>query len=236
MARMLTERKKMPKHPYMVKSIVTTTLQDAICQKYGVEMFDTLTGFKWLCGKMREMEQNHPEKSFLFATEESFGYLTHDEVRDKDGIAPLAVIAEMALTYQQNNMDLIDALDELYTEFGFYHESQLSLDYFGIEGADKIIRIMQSFRKNPPKEILGEKIKTIEDYEPGFKGLPSSDVLAFEFAAGHKLFLRPSGTEPKIKFYLMLIEKNGTLAENKVKAATKSEHFIKWIREYCEKI
>jgi phosphoglucomutase len=234
----LSERKKqnrLPQNSYVVKTIVTTPLQDTIAKSFGVEVYNTLTGFKWICGKMNELERTHPEKEFLFGTEESFGYLSHTYARDKDGVTSVALMAEIALFYKLQNLNLFEALDKIYEEFGFSHESLLSLDYFGIEGTDKISRIMKTFRQYNDSVMLDNKIAEKKDYLSPATGLPSSDVLGFFFESGDQLFLRPSGTEPKIKFYIMIQERIGTLAEKKSKALLKTEKFLTYIRTLAEK-
>ena len=243
----LSEQQRMPANPYCLKTIVTTELQSKIAAHYGVAIENTLTGFKWLCGRMRDIENNQPKRNFVFATEESFGYLNHANVRDKDGIAPLALLAEMALCYQLKNMTLVDALDELYQKFGLHYESLLNLNYYGAQGAQKIEQIMIRFRESNFKELCGEKISSVEDYQTQILtslkdgktssiNLPKSNVLCYNFASGDRLCLRPSGTEPKIKFYLLLQERGENLAENKLKAKAKSDRFINYIKDFCDKV
>jgi phosphoglucomutase len=233
----LSERKKqnrLPKNGYVVKTIVTTPLQDTIGKSFGVEVYNTLTGFKWICGKMNELEKSHPEKEFLFGTEESFGYLSHTYARDKDGVTSVALMAEIALFYKLQNLNLFEALDKIYEEFGFSHETLLSLDYFGIEGTAKIARIMKLFRSYNESSMLSNKIAEKKDYLSPSTGLPASDVLGFFFENGDQLFLRPSGTEPKIKFYIMIQERSGSLAEKKAKALLKTEHFLTYLKALTE--
>ncbi len=242
----LAEQGRLPENAYTLKTIVTTELQSAIAKHYGVTVENTLTGFKWLCGKMRDIENNSPERNFLFATEESFGYLNHQNVRDKDGVAPIALLAEMTLWYQRREMTLIDALNELYQKFGYYDETLLCLNYYGAEGADKIVRIMEAFRNSKERAICGETINSIEDYNAGtiryIEGrgpttidLPKSNVLGYQFKSGHKLLLRPSGTEPKIKFYLLLKFPVAELEASKNTAKSKSDEIIKFIKDFSDK-
>ena len=235
----LNEKKKqnkLSKNSYFVKTIVTTPLQDTIAKSFGVEVYNTLTGFKWICGKMNELEKTHPEKEFVFATEESFGYLSHNFARDKDGVSSVSVMAEVALYYKLQNLNLFQALDKIYEEYGFSHETLLSLDYFGIEGTEKIARIMKTFRSFNEPTMLGYKISEKKDYLATEKtGLPSSDVLGFFFENGDQVYLRPSGTEPKIKFYIMIQETSGALADKKLKALAKTEQFLNYIKELAEK-
>jgi phosphoglucomutase len=235
---MLSEMKnagKLTGENYVVKSIVTTPLLDTIAQSYGVEVFNTLTGFKWICGKMNELEKTAPQKKFIFGTEESFGYLMHTFARDKDGVSSVSQMAEVALFYKLQGMNLLDALDKIYSEFGFSREDLLSLDYFGIEGQEKISRIMAYFRNFSDNTILGNKISKIKDYSVGIEGLPKSNVLGFFFEDGNQVYLRPSGTEPKIKFYIMIQEKNGSLADKKSMAESKATKFLEYFKTASEK-
>jgi phosphoglucomutase len=235
----LSEKKrqnKLSKNSYFVKTIVTTPLQDVIAKSFGVEVYNTLTGFKWICGKMNELEKSHPEKEFVFATEESFGYLSHTYARDKDGVSSVSNMAEVALYYKLQGLNLFEALDKIYEEYGFSNESLLSLDYFGIEGTEKIARIMKTFRNYNDNTMRGNTITEKKDYlETSKTGLPSSDVLGFFFENGDQLYLRPSGTEPKIKFYIMIQERVGTLPEKKSKALAKNEKFLTYIKDIAEK-
>lgn len=245
----LKEQNRLPSKCHMVKTIVTTPMLDLLAQKYQVEVSNTLTGFKWICKEMGEIEKQSLDlkipNQFLFATEESFGYMHHNYVRDKDAISSLGLMAEIALWYKLKGLNLSEGLDKIYQEFGYYHESLLSLDYFGKEGAEKINRIMEFFRKSNLNSWCGEKITGIEDYQEQFSEnvqsgerkkikLPQSNVLGFSFEKGHRLYLRPSGTEPKIKFYTMIFWADGTLKEKKEKAKTKALEFENLIREKAQ--
>jgi len=241
----LTKSGKMPSNPYFVKTIVTTPLQDQIAKSFGVETFNTLTGFKWICGKMNQLEKTNPEKNFVFATEESFGYLNHEFVRDKDGVSSITLLSEICLHYKLQGMDLVDGLDKIYEEYGFSSETLLNLNYFGKEGSEKISRIMDNFRGYSEKTFCGEEISYLEDYSTGESksftdskvsklDLPSSNVLGFNFTNGTKVYMRPSGTEPKIKFYIMIQEKEGSLEEKKQKANQKTQEFLDYIKEQAD--
>lgn len=234
----LSQKKKLgtlPKDGYFVKTIVTTPLQDTIASAFGIKTFNTLTGFKWICGKMNEMERLHPESEFLFATEESFGYLSHNFARDKDGVTSVTLMAEIALFYKLQGLNLVEALDKIYEEFGFSAETLLSLDYFGIEGADKIKRIMKTFREYSEKNLVGNDISEIKDYLKDGTGLPKSDVIGFFLKGGNQVYLRPSGTEPKIKFYIMIQEREGSLAAKKAEAKKKTDAILEYIKGVCDK-
>ncbi len=233
---------KLPKNPFIIKTIVTSELLTSIAKSFGVEVYNTLTGFKWICAKLNQLD----ESGFLFATEESFGYLNHPFVRDKDGVNSVALMAEVALWNKMKGMDLVEALDEIYNKYGYSQEALLSLDYFGKEGQEKIQRIMDFFRKNPTLKILDEEIECIEDYQLGIVSnisngttskldYPKSNVLGLNFKSKNKIYLRPSGTEPKIKFYLMIVEKEGTLPEKKQKAFEKIEKLQNFLKESSER-
>ncbi|MBA2403435.1 MAG: phospho-sugar mutase [Bdellovibrionales bacterium] len=230
-----TELKTLPPNSLVVKSIVTSPIQNAIVESFGGTVMDTLTGFKWMAGLIRELEEKKSKYNFVFASEESFGYMPHCECRDKDGVSSVALMSEVALYFKMQGKNLIEALDEIYTAYGFYYESLLSLDYEGQAGGHKISRIMEYFRQFPDTHFAGEKIASKEDYELALN-LPKSNVLSFTFENGNKLFLRPSGTEPKIKFYVMVRETEGDLATKKISALKKVKTIEDKILEYCEKI
>lgn len=188
-----SEKKTLPEKALVLKSIVTSPIQNAIVEHFGGEVQDTLTGFKWMAAKIREHEEKKTPYNFVFASEESFGYMPHNEARDKDGVASMALMCELALYYKRKDMNLIDALDEIYTKFGFFFESLLSLDYEGIAGSQKIGRIMDFFRKYPEGQFAGEEITAKEDYELSIATdirlkdnkaitLPKSNVLSFTFS------------------------------------------------------
>jgi phosphoglucomutase len=242
------EKGTMPKNPYFVKTIVTTELQTLIANSYDVETENTLTGFKWICRRMGEIAKEQPERSFVFATEESFGYLSHEYVRDKDGVSSIALMGEVALYYKERGMTLIDGLDEIYEEHGFSQELLLSLNFYGLEGAAKIQRIMDVFRDYSEEGLSSEVIESLTDYQNleiksfsdgskkplgfGFK----SNVLGFSFNSGNKLFLRPSGTEPKIKFYITIAEKKGSLLDKKRIAIEKAQAMVDILKKKVEAI
>lgn len=240
------ELKTLPKKPLVIKSIVTSPLQNAVVESFGGTVLDTLTGFKWMAGLIRELEEKKSDYNFVFASEESFGYMPHSESRDKDGVSSMALMSEVALYFKRQGKTLVEALDEIYEKYGFYFESLLSLDYEGIAGSQKIGRIMEYFRNYPESHFAGEEIVAREDYETSLASdirlksnkailLPKSNVLSVTFASGNKFFLRPSGTEPKIKFYVMVRETEGDLAEKKVNALKKVKIIEDKILEVCEK-
>ncbi len=205
---------------FAVKTIVTTELITDICANNEVEMFDVLTGFKFIAGLIRD---NEGKKKYLVGGEESYGYLISDLVRDKDALASCAFIAEMAAYFKEKGDSLFDTLIKLYQTHGFYKEALVSLKREGKKGQDEIKQMMADFRANPPKEIAGEKLVTIKDYQSSQEknlstgqsktiDLPSSNVIQFFTEKGSKISMRPSGTEPKIKFYVGV---KGILNDNK---------------------
>ncbi|MEE3080218.1 MAG: phospho-sugar mutase [Bdellovibrionota bacterium] len=238
---------KLSDNSYFVKTIVTTPLQDVIAKAFNVEIFNTLTGFKWICGKMNQLERTSPEKEFVFATEESFGYLPHTFARDKDGIASVTLMAEVALFYKKQGKSLTEALDSIYEEYGFSKETLVNKVYQGKAGAEKITRIMDHFRSLKPSTLCGLDIQVIEDYLAGMTidletnkstdlNMPKSNVIGYHFKDGSRLYLRPSGTEPKIKFYIMIQVASGSLEEKKKLASDTTEKFLAFIDETTESL
>lgn len=200
---------KLTGNEFVVKTIVTTELITEICKKYHVEMFDVLTGFKYIGEKIKEFEG---QKTFIGGGEESFGYSAGDFVRDKDAVIACALIAEAAAVAKNEGKSLYDVLLETYIEYGYYQESLVSLEKEGKAGLEEIIAMMTAFRNNPPKELNGSPVVCIKDYklqkEYNVKTyeekpllLPASNVLQFFAEDGSKVTVRPSGTEPLIKFY-----------------------------------
>ena len=225
------ERGELGENSYFVKTVVTTPLQEDIAKSFSVAVENTLTGFKWICRKVNTIERERPERSFVFATEESFGYLHHPFVRDKDGVASTALLAEAALWHKAQGRTLIDALEEIYGEYGYSEEKQIALSWSGKDGAERIKALMERFRQGGSRPIAGKTVEVVEDYLLGQKtdvtsgktsnlDFPVSNVLGFRLSGGVRLYLRPSGTEPKIKFYLMVHRKEGTLEEQKMQAAS----------------
>ena len=215
--RNLSEKKAIPQDSYVVKTIVTSRLQDRIISSYGVETMNTLTGFKWICRQMKDVEEQAPHKNFVFATEESFGFLNHSQARDKDGISSLALMAEMALFYKLRGKTLIDALEDIWNKYGHAGETLLNYNFKGLHGRRAMNSIMDQLRNSDLSTIFPNKVVKLEDYLQGHTKLadggqedlafPKSNVLGFFFANGTTLYARPSGTEPKIKFYAMTLSK-----------------------------
>ncbi|MEN8225949.1 MAG: phospho-sugar mutase [Bacteroidota bacterium] len=194
---------------YMVKTIVTSELLIDLADKYGIESYDVLTGFKWIADIIRK---NEGSKTFIAGGEESYGYMIGDFVRDKDAVSSCAMIAETAAWAASQGKTIFDVLLDIYKEFGFYFEGLLAVVKKGMSGADEIKKIMESFRATPPAEINKSKVVKIKDYDLSIAkdmlagtestiDLPKSNVLQFFLEDGSKISMRPSGTEPKIKFY-----------------------------------
>lgn len=208
----------LPDNGVVIKTVVTSRMVDAICKDYGVEVMNVLTGFKFIGEKMKEFEQTG-EHTYLFGFEESYGYLAGTHARDKDAVVASMLTAEMAAWYKMRGMSLYQGLCELYRKYGTYRERLLSLTLEGADGLEKISRIMTNIRANPPKQVAGLDVIKVADYDRNTvtdlltgavteTGLPKSNVLVFDLQQDTWVAMRPSGTEPKIKFYF------GTKAEN----------------------
>ncbi len=195
------EKKDLPSNSVIVKSIVTGDMGKAIADKYSVETIETLTGFKNICAVANESEITG-EKEFIYGFEESIGYNYGTFVRDKDAVSSAMVICEMAAYYKKQGKSLLDVLEELKDEYGFYDERLISIVLEGLEGQEKIGQIMKDFRENPLTEIKGMKLEKTIDYLNDDTGIPKSNVLKYYFDDGSWYALRPSGTEPKIKIYI----------------------------------
>jgi len=225
-------------HAYIAKTIVTTELVDTMASRLGIECFNTLTGFKYIAELMRELEG---KKKFIAAGEESYGYMVGDFVRDKDAVSACAFFAALAAAAKDSGENLYTWLVQMYVDFGYYKEGLVNLVRKGAEGEQQIKSMMERFRNDPPKTISGQKVIRFLDYKTSTEKdlttqqtkairLPKSDVLQFYTEDGSKISVRPSGTEPKIKFYISVQAKlnskqefhmvTGEL-ENKIKAIEK---------------
>ena len=230
---------KLKGNEYMVKTIVTTETFKRIADHYGIEIYDVYTGFKWIAAVMRE---NEGKKTYIGGGEESYGYLPEVFVRDKDAVSSLALIAEMAAWAKDNGMSVYDLLKKVYAEFGYSKEKGVSLVKKGKAGADEIKQMMADYRSNTPKEIAGSPVVLYKDYaslvqrengkETKITGMPTtSDVIQLFTEDGTKISIRPSGTEPKIKYYIEVrsdmksvadYDKATAAAEAKIDAVRKS--------------
>ena len=189
----------LPEKGAMVKSIVTSTMSTIMAESYGVKMFESLTGFKNICGRIPDVEAQGYE--YMFGYEESVGYACCPYIRDKDGISAGMMVAEAAAYYKKQGKTLWQVLEGLYEKYGFFAEDEPNLVLEGIEGANRIKRMMTAVRENPPTEIAGAKVVKLVDYKDGYEDIPASNVLRFYLDNNSWFAIRPSGTEPKIKFY-----------------------------------
>jgi phosphoglucomutase len=211
----------LPRAPVLVKTIVTTELQRKIAESYGAKVYDVLTGFKYIGEKILEFEQTDEE--YVFGGEESYGYLVETEVRDKDAVSTAALVVEMAANERVKGRTLLDYLDELYRRHGFFLESLISKTFKGEEGKGKIADLMDGLRSAPPEKIAGRSLVEMRDFldgsihrrsgvEKNAIKLPRSNVL--QFVLSNAIFsARPSGTEPKIKFYISCWKEPGTVLD-----------------------
>ena len=214
---------KMPANPAIIRSIVTSPFGDYICKKYGVKMIECLTGFKWIAAVEANFEKDN-SASYVFGLEESYGYKVETEVMDKDGVSAAAMCAEMILYWRSQGKSLLEHLDDLYKEFGYFEDRAISQNFPGASGSETMKAMMSSMRANPPKSLGGEKVVKVRDCLADPE-LPKSNVLQFYLESGTIVSARPSGTEPKIKFYInsMIPAGDGSdtwFADAKVKAGT----------------
>ncbi len=206
----------LPAKSAAIKTIVTTDLQTRIAASYGARTFECLTGFKWIADLMRRFETDGRGYEFVYGTEESYGHLIENEVRDKDGISAAALTAEMTLYWRSKGKSLLERLDELFLEHGYFEERGVNKYFEGAGGMDVMRGIMEGYRKGQPLSLGGigvvgiRDVKTGLEWEPGKVGqarkieLPASDVIQWRLSDGTLVTVRPSGTEPKIKYYVLL--------------------------------
>jgi phosphoglucomutase len=200
---LLSQRSKkgdLPSNGVVIKTIVTSEIGRAVAAQYGLETLNTLTGFKYIGEKIKQFEETK-EKTFLFGYEESYGYLIGDFCRDKDGVQACVMAAEMGAYYKNQGLTLYQALFRLFEKVGYFKEDLVSITLNGIDGMRKIRHMMEQLRQEPPKVIAGLSVVEKKDYKQGIEGLPKSNVLKFVLEDGSWFAARPSGTEPKIKFY-----------------------------------
>jgi phosphoglucomutase len=214
----MSEQKTIPENGAIVLTIVTSEIGRAVASKYNVSTFDTLTGFKYIAELMQQFEESK-EYNFIFGYEESYGYLAGTFVRDKDAVISSVLICEMAAYYKKKGKLLLDILNDIYCEHGYYIEETVSLSFTGVSGLNKMKSIMDYFRENKLNSLAGKNIPFIYDYKLGIAlnlnngkteklNYPKSDVLKFSFEDGSWLVLRPSGTEPKLKVYFSIKGEN----------------------------
>lgn len=226
----------LPQNPFVVKTIVTTELVAKICDKFGCELRNVLTGFKYIGEQILELEKAGEEERYIFGFEESYGYLAGTYVRDKDAVVASMLICEMAAYYRTQGKSLDDVITELYKEFGYYKNKTVSFEFDGAAGLEKMGGIMTSLRENHPDKICGRRVTVVNDYKLSLKTdkangttaeikLPKSNVIAFMLDDGCSITVRPSGTEPKIKLYITAVGENEEsaikIAEQLVEAGEK---------------
>lgn len=195
---------KKTKDKILVKSIVSTPLADLVAEKYGGKVVNVLTGFKYIGEFIYKLEKEGREKEFLLGFEESSGYLSGSYVRDKDATVAAMLILEYASKLKKVGKTLFDRLNEIYDEFGYYQSKVYSFRFEGESGFNRMKEILGNFRKNTPKSFAGFKVNSVLDYENGVRDLPKANVLEYFLDGGAKIIVRPSGTEPNIKVYVML--------------------------------
>ena len=215
----------LPENAALCKSIVSTDLVTKIAESYGATMFNVLTGFKFIAEKIQEFEEKH-NHTYMMGFEESFGYLIKPFVRDKDAIQAVLVVAELAAYYRSRGLTLADGIEEIYKEYGYYAEKTISVTLSGVDGAEQIKAIMAKFRNNAPKEWNATAITVVEDFKAQTSTVadgtvtalttPPSDVLKYTLADGSWIAVRPSGTEPKIKFYIAVVGESNEDSQAKI--------------------
>lgn len=207
----------LPANAAAIKSIVSTEMATAICQKYGVTMFNVLTGFKFIGEKIKEFEATG-DYTYVFGFEESYGYLAHTYARDKDAVSASLLISEMAAYYKEKEMTLSDALEALYREYGVYFEQTLSITMKGIDGPEKTRALMSHLRSTRPETLGGISLSDVFDLSKGAMNLPKSDVIYYRLTDGSVLIVRPSGTEPKVKVYVLVKGQTSSAAQTKAES------------------
>lgn len=219
-----TEAGTLPKDPVIVKTIVTTKLINAICNKYNAQLRDVLTGFKYIGEVILNLEKVDEAERFVFGFEESYGYLSGSYVRDKDAVVASMLICEMAAYYKKQGKTLAMVMDDMYKEYGFYKNTTLNFGFSGAAGMQKMADIMSNLRENSPKEFASYKVLKVADYlqskelnlvtgEEKTIDLPKSNVLSYSLEGEHACIIRPSGTEPKIKLYITAVGKDADDAQ-----------------------
>jgi phosphoglucomutase len=202
----------LPDNGAIITTIVSSDLTKAMAKEYNLKLFEVLTGFKWIGEKIKQFEENGGNYEYVFGFEESYGCLVGTHARDKDGIVAVMATCEAAAYYKSQGISALEQMDNIYKKYGYYKEGQIALTFKGIEGAEKIKAIMDKLRNNPPTEMAGLKVKEFRDYQANIvkdlttgetteTGLPKSNVLYFDLENSSWCCARPSGTEPKIKFY-----------------------------------
>ena len=225
--KMRKKHAKMPRNPVFVKTIVTSDMTKKVADKYGVKCVDVLTGFKYIGEQIRLLEEAKREQDYILGFEESYGYLSGSYVRDKDAVDGVFLIVEMFVCYKTNGVSLLDKLEELYKEFGYYSNYLNSFEFEGSQGATKMAEVVDLFR-NQVNEIAGLKVEKKLDYNKGVDGLPKSNVIKMFLEDGSTIVVRPSGTEPKLKLYISIC--GPSVKDND----TKYQKFQECLKEYIK--
>ncbi len=225
---LLTAQKEagtLPSNGVVLKSIVSSELATAIAKSFSIKMVDVLTGFKFIAEKIKQYEMDHTQ-TFLFGFEESYGYLVKPFVRDKDAIQALVLVAEVAAFYKKQGKTMYDGLQDIYAKYGYYEEKTISVTLAGIEGSAKIKALMAKFREEAPIEFAGISVASMEDFDASQRiysdgkvetiDMPAANVLKYSLADGSWIAIRPSGTEPKIKFYIAAVASSAVEVDKKV--------------------
>ena len=226
----LEHSKEIKKNSAVISTIVTTPMLDLLARDYNLKIFRTLTGFKYIGEKIREFEEGKYDNSFLFGMEESIGYLKGDYVRDKDGILGVMLIVEMCSYFESIGTTPLKELNKLYDKYGWYSEITYPVTRVGEKGQEEISTMMSELRKKDSKEFLEEKVVTRYDYKYDELGLPKSNVIQYILEDGSYITIRPSGTEPKIKYYIY------TKDISKEKADKKLQNLLEKLKEYMESL
>ena len=212
----LNHKKDIPENGTMITTVVSTPLFDTIVKKNGKKALRVLTGFKYIGEKIRQFENKELDGTFLFGFEEAIGYLIGTHVRDKDAVVASMMIAEMATTFENNGSSIYNEIMKIYKKYGWRLEITVPVTKKGKDGLEEIQKIMKSMRAKNHTEIAGIKVKEYRDYQKGIEGLPKADVIQMVLEDETYLTVRPSGTEPKIKFYISVVDTDRKVAENKL--------------------
>lgn len=222
LANYIFTNKKIPKNGAVISTIVSTPMLDPIAKAYGITLYRTLTGFKYIGEKIRQFEQKELDGVFLFGFEEAIGYLSGTHVRDKDAVVTSMLVAEMAAYYDAQGSSLYEELLKLYDKFGYYLEETIAITKKGKDGLEAIANTMKKLREIKPTVLCGQKILEIRDFNENYNGLPKSNVLQYILEDGSQVTVRPSGTEPKIKYYICVSDKAEITAKEKLNQFKKS--------------
>ncbi len=212
----LNHKKNIPENGTMITTVVSTPLLNTIVKKNGKKSLRVLTGFKYIGEKIRQFENKELDGTFLFGFEEAIGYLIGTHVRDKDAVVASMVIAEMATTFENNGSSIYNEIMKIYEKYGWRLEITVPVTKKGKDGLEEIQKIMKSMRAKNHTEIAGIRVKEYRDYQKGIEGLPKADVIQMVLEDETYLTVRPSGTEPKIKFYISVVDSDRKVAENKL--------------------